>query len=67
MQTVIMFICLAVMLIASVAAAMLWSRITAAMCLALTSVSLAAVSYTHLDVYKRQMVNSCHVYARNIL
>lgn len=45
MQIVIMFICLAVMLIASVAAAMLWSRITAAMCLALASVSLAVILF----------------------
>ena len=44
MQTII-FICLAVMLIASVAAAMLWSRITAAMCLALTSVSLSVILF----------------------
>ena len=45
MQTVIIFICLIIMLIASVAAAMLWSRITAAMCLALTSVSLAVILF----------------------
>ena len=45
MQTVIIFICLIIMLIASVAAAMLWSRITAAICLALTSVSLAVILF----------------------